>query len=548
VEISYTDVLQCDVLIIGGGATALVAALEARKKVDDVVIVCKGKVGRSGNTIVSAAQFAVSDPGSPDSIEQHFQDTLLGGQGINDEALVQLLASQVGHRVRDLEGYGVPFVRAKGELRRQLAPGHSSPRCISVQAGDYPQAIQGLSITLPLLKQVVSRGVRLIERTPIIKLLVEESQVCGAIGLDVESQRAIVLQAKAVVLACGGGGQIFALTDNTLDVSGDSYTLALEAGATLRDIEFVQFYPACMTSPLKTIIPTRLFAQGAVLRNKAGERFMPRYDPDRAEMATRDVMSRAIFLEMLRTGEQGVHLDCTQMPPDVFEQQYRTLMRALQKRGLDLQKDYLTISPAVHFIMGGVKINSRCQSTVPGLYVAGEAAGGLHGANRISSNALSETIVFGAIAGRQAASCAKETKGSTPPVTGMGLVVHPRKGNLSLREVKEALRRIMWEGASIVRSEESLQEASLKVRGCRLALGKCSVSTFAHVVELLQIQRMSITAEALVASAFLRTESRGAHYREDYPSSDERWLGSLHVAKAADQLEVNFVAKGAVKE
>jgi succinate dehydrogenase/fumarate reductase flavoprotein subunit len=428
VQISCADVVQCDVLIIGGGAAALMAALEARKAVDDVAIVCKGKAGRSGNTIVSAAQFAVSDPDSPDSIEQHFQDTLLGGQGLNDEALVQLLASKVGHRVRDLEEYGVPFVRVEGELRRQLAPGHSSPRCVSVQAGDHPQATQGLSITLPLLKQVVSRGVRLIERTPVLQLLVEEGQVCGAIGLDVEGQRAMVLQAKAVVLACGGGGRIFALTDNTLDVSGDSYALALEAGATLRDMEFVQFYPACMTSPLKTIIPTRLFAQGAVLRNKAGERFMPRYDPDRAEMATRDVMSRAIFLEMQRTGEQGGHLDCTRIPPDVMEQQHPTFVRALQKRGLDLQKDYLTISPTVHFIMGGVKIDSRCQSTVPGLYAAGEAAGGLHGANRISGNALSETIVFGAISGQQAASYAKGTKGPTLPRTDMGLVVHPKKG------------------------------------------------------------------------------------------------------------------------
>jgi fumarate reductase (CoM/CoB) subunit A len=260
-----------------------------------------------------------------------------------------------------------------------------------------------------------------------------------------------------------------------------------------------------MTPPLKTIIPTRLFAQGAVLRNKAGERFMPRYDPDRAEMATRDVMSRAIFLEMQRMGEQGVHLDCTQVPPDVIEQRHLALTRALQKRGLDLQKDYLTIWPAVHFIMGGVKIDSRCQSTAPGLYAAGEAAGGLHGANRISSNALSETIVFGAIAGRQAASCAEETKGSTP-VTDTGLVVHPGKGHISPREVKEALRQIMWKGVSIVRSEESLQEASLKVQECRLALGKCSVSTFAHVVELLQIRRMCITAEAIVACALLRTE------------------------------------------
>jgi fumarate reductase (CoM/CoB) subunit A len=157
---------------------------------------------------------------------------------------------------------------------------------------------------------------------------------------------------------------------------------------------------------------------------------------------------------------------------------------------------------------------------------------------------LSETIVFGAIAGRQAASYAKGKKRSASPVTDMGLVVHPRKGDILLREVKETLRRAMWKSVSIVRSEEALQEASLKVQGCQLALGKCSVSTFAHIVDLLQIQRMCTTAEAMVASALLRTESRGAHYREDYPSSDERWLGSFRVAKAAGQLEVNFVPKG----
>lgn len=521
-----------------------VAALEAKKLADEVVIVSKSKVGRSGNTIVSQCKFGACVPheGSPDSAQRHFQDTLISGSFINDETLVNTLVSYAGQRLLDLERYGVRFRKTNGDFARQTAPGHSHPRTISTFCSDYPHAILGLSITLPLLQKAKARGVWLMEDVPISKLALYDGMVCGAIGLDVKGERVLFLRDKAVILASGGGGQLFALTDNTRDVTGDSYALALEAGATLRDMEFVQFFPLIMTSPVRALIPTLIFSAGAVLRNGAGERFMFRYD-ERGEMATRDVMSRALFQEMQR-GE-SIYLDCSQVLMTTIEEKYSSLKRLLAGHDIDLQRDCLSVAPTTHFFMGGVEIDERCRTSLPGLFVAGEAVGGVHGANRLGSNALSEALVFGALAGQQAADYTKGLKSFPPASMEPGFILpHPRRGDVSLREVRGELRRNMWENASIVRSQDSLQRARSRVLECQRALEHCSIESFAQAAKCEGIRRMCLAAEAIVASAFLRTESRGAHYREDYWSSDERWLGSLHVAKAADQLEVNFVAKG----
>jgi len=562
-RIPRTDV-RCEVLIIGGGLAALVAGLEAKKLVGEVVIVSKSKVGRSGNTIVSQCKFGAcvgfDTPGfdtlrysaqaatqpkpresSSDSARQHFQDTLIGGSFINDETLVNTLVSHAGQRLLDLERYGVRFLRINGGFARQTAPGHSRPRTISAFCSEYPHAVLGLSIALPLLQQAKARGVRLIEDAPIAKLALYDGVVCGALGLDIKGERLLFLQAKAVILASGGGGQLFALTDNTRDVTGDSYALALEAGATLRDMEFVQFFPLIVTSPVRALIPTLVFSDGAVLKNEAGERFMFRYD-ERGEMATRDVMSRALFQEMQR-GE-SISLDCSQVPMTAIEEKYSSLQRLLAGHDVDLRSDSLSVSPTTHFFMGGVEIDERCQSSLPGLYAAGEATWGVHGANRLSSNGLSEALVFGALAGQQAADYASGLE-SFPPA-GMEpdyILPYLRKGSVSLHEIRSELRRSLWEGASIVRSEDSLHRAMSGVRECQRVLENCSIESFAQAVKWEELRRMCLAAEAIVASALLRTESRGAHYREDFPSLDENWLGSVKIARSADGLELNFLAK-----
>lgn len=545
--------VRCEVLIIGGGLAALVAALEAKKLVDEVVIVSKSKVGRSGNTIVSQCKFGAyigfdtplsTQPnpheGSSDSAQRHFQDTLAGGSFINEEKLVSILASRAGQRLLELDNYGVRFQKTNDDFLRESGPGHSCPRTIST-CSDYPYAVLGLSITLPLLREARSRGVRLIEDVPIARLVLHNGVVCGATGLDVQRERALFLHAKAVILAFGGGGQLFALTDNTRDVTGDSYALVLEAGAALRDMEFVQFYPLIMTSPVRALIPTLIFSDGAVLRNGAGERFLFGYD-ERGEMATRDVMSRALFQEMQR-GE-SIYLDCSQVPMTAIEEKYSSLQCLLKGHDMDLQRDVLTVSPTTHFFMGGVEIDERCQSSLPGLYAAGEAAGGVHGANRLGSNALSEALVFGALAGQQAAHYAKGLKSF--PIARVEpdyVLPYPRKGDVSLRKVRGELRRSMWDGASIVRSEDSLQEARARVGECQRALEHCAIESFAQAVKWEELRRMCLAAEPIVASALLRTESRGAHYRQDFPSSDENWLGSIKITKSADELELDFAPK-----
>lgn len=546
-KIPRTDV-RCDVLIIGGGLAALVAALEAKKRVDDVVMVSKSKIGRSGSTIVSQCKFGACLPyeGSPDSTQRHFRDTLVGGSFVNDEALVNTLVSQAGQRLLDLESYGIRFRKTDGSFARQTAPGHSHPRTVSTLSSEYPHTVLGLSITLPLLQEAKAKGVQLIEGAPVAKLALYDGMVCGAIGLDVKGQKVLSLRAKAVVLACGGGGQLFALTDNTRDVTGDSYALALEAGATLRDMEFVQFYPLIMTSPVRALIPTVVFSDGAVLRNGAGERFMFRYD-ERGEMATRDVMSRALFQEMQR-GE-SISLDCSQVPMATIEEEYSSLCRLLAGHDVDLRRDSLPVSPTTHFFMGGVEIDQRCRTSLPSLYAAGEAAGGVHGANRLGSNALSEALVFGALAGQQAANYVQGLKRSLSAKIEPGYVLpYPRKGDVSLREVRSELRRSMWEDASIVRSGDSLQRARSRVRECQRALEHCSIESFAQAAEYEELRRMSLAAEAIVASALLRTESRGAHYREDFPSSDEDWLGSIRITREGEGLELDFSPKGSYNE
>lgn len=537
---------QCDVLIIGSGFAALMAALEAKKWVEDVIIVSKGKIGRSGNTVVSRCRFGAHIPHqcSSDSVQHHFQDTLIGGKFINDESLVATLASQAGQRVLDLEGYGVRFCKVKGDFARQIAPGHSYPRSISTFHEDRPYAIAGLSITLPLLRAVKSSGVRLIEDISIAKIAVSEGMVCGAIGLDVKGEGALFLRAKAVILAAGGGGRIFARTDNTRPVTGDSYALALEARAVVRDMEFVQFYPLMMTSPVRALISTLVFGDGAVLRNEAGERFMFQYD-ENGEMVTRDLMSRAIFCEMRRSKRKGIYLDCSAIPLPIMKQRYSTLHRLLESRNIDMQKVSLLVSPTTHFFMGGVEIDESCQSSLPGLYATGEAVGGVHGANRLSGNALSEAVVFGAIAGEHAANHARRSAAVPRVRPSLDFISsYPKSGDITLREIRHALRRSMWEDASIIRSEDSLRRARSKVEQCRRSLKNCSVHSFAQAVEREEIRRMCIVAEAIVASALHRKESRGAHYREDFPSSDEDWLGRIEVMKVADQLRLSFVPKG----
>ncbi len=539
--------IECDVLVIGGAASGLTAAIEAGLRGASVLVACKGKAGRSGNTIIAGSQFAavVPYPGSEDSPEQHFQDTLAGGRGVNDEDLLREVVNRAGPQLLRLEEWGLKLLRSEGELVRRTPPGHRFPRGIQTDNAAFPVPTAGLSITLPLRKKAEEVGVRFLEDAPILRLVVAEGEVQGALAVDLAREELTLIKARSVVVAAGGAGQLFASTNNTRGITGGSYGLLLEAGAALRDMEFIQFYPCQMNNPFKTVIASPLFSDGAVLRNRHGERFMPLYDPANQDLATRDVMCQAIFYELQKgNGIHGeIYMDCTAVPESAFQKKYFSLVRDLRKQGVDPARDWIKVTATTHFFMGGVQADARCYTGIPGLFAAGEALGGIHGANRLSGNALTDTIVTGATAGEAAAEHAlARSRMPEPSVASLELQLADRDGE-SLETVRTELRKAMWNGASIVRSESSLQSTLGTVRACLAAVKESFASTPIGVARREETRLMALTAEAVVLSALARRESRGAHFREDFPVAEERWLGNHLVRLTPEGLRVEFVPK-----
>jgi|TARA_B100001964_G_scaffold45304_1_gene50434 succinate dehydrogenase/fumarate reductase flavoprotein subunit len=535
------------VLVVGGGCAGLIAALEAIKHVDRVVIVSKRRIGHSGNTVVSGSGFVapeltsknVTDPGT------HYQDTMRVGDFINDPQLVQTLVAETGNCIRRLEEYGAQFLKADNGLLRTMSPGHTRARTVRAWSPHVPFKTAGLSVTIPLLQAALDRGVKLLENMPVIRLVVKDQAVRGAIGLDVKNNHGIEFHAGAIVLATGGGGQIFSKSNNTVDMTGDGYALALEAGATLRDMEFVQYFPSQAFSPLKLAIHNSLFSEGAKLRNSQGEVFMSQYDPDKAHLTTRDNMARAIWSEVNAGNgiEGGVYMDLSDVPQIVWETSYSIMRKFLDNSGFDVSKQWLVVTPVVHSFMGGVKTDSLCQTGIHGLFVAGEGAGGLHGANRLPGNALNETVVFGAIAGQQASGYAHRGRKHLLPETTFPMPSAPhRKESIPINEIRKSVQLSMWEGASVVRSRDSLHKAAAKIQECQSALLTTPWHSAYDLAKLKEVEAMSKTAQALVASALKREETRGSHFRSDYPSVDDtHWFGNIEVMKGNDDLEVDFI-------
>lgn len=537
--------VECDVLVIGGAGAGLAAAIEARSRGASVLVVTKDRAGRSGNTVVAGSQFAavVPYPGSEDSPDRHFDDTLRGGKYVNDEDLVRILVERGGSQVLRLEEWGVKLQQSNGDLLRRLSPGHSWPRVIPTHNPSFPYSVGGLSITVPMRETAERMGVRFLDDAPVVRLAVHDGEVWGALALDTNTHGMVLVAARAVVVAAGGAGQLFSRTNNTRGITGGSYGLLLQAGATLRDMEFVQVYPSQMSDPFKLSVNSSLFADGASLRNRHGERFMLLYDPANGDMATRDTMSQAIFYEVQKGNgvDGGVYMDCSAVPESVLQAKYGVLTRDLRRQGVDPALDWLKVAPTVHFLMGGAVVDSNCFTGVPGLFAAGEAVGGVHGANRLSANALTEIIVFGAIAGEAAARYAGERRSF--PRLSTSLPGTPGAGGESLNAVRETLRAAMWNGSSIVRSEASLLSTLAAVRECAEAVEDHGDASIVGLARREETRLMCLAAESIVRSALARRESRGAHYREDFPTLDDAWLGSNRVLLDDGEIKVEFVPK-----
>ncbi len=542
--------LLTDVLVIGGGAAGVISALKAHELGADVTIICKQKVGKSGNTIVSGSAFSVvvKEESNPDNEEVFYDDLIKSGKGINHPELAKVLATNSSQTIGWLENHGMKFFKKDNEYVKRQPPGHSYPRSVPTEWEGYSYMARGLSFMKPLHLSVLEKKIKILEHSMVYNLVKQNNKVVGAIAIDAKKNELIEIACKAVILANGGAGNMFSQNNNTVGITGDSYALAYEIGAILKDMEFVQFYPTMMIEPIKMPASNPLFGDGAVLRNKRKELFVHNYVEGGDRVATRDKMAQAIFQEV-RDGngvKGGVYFDCSQIPKEVLETKYVHFCRQLRKNKIDPYKDMVIVSPTTHYFLGGIKINSKCESNISGLYAAGEAATGIHGANRLSGCSIADTVVFGIIAGEEAARYSKECKLENIEATcGIGIqniqkLFQYKNNSHRISEKRELLRDIMWDCASVIREEKKLNEGLFKLLELEKNLDHILIENSKDLVSYRELTNMITVGKLVIQGALKRKESRGSHWRIDFLNEDENYIGNHEYYQEGERLNINF--------
>ena len=535
-----------DVLVIGAGGAGLRAAIEASAMGARVGVVCKSLLGKAHTVMAEggvAAALAHVDP--KDSWKVHFRDTMLGGKLLNHWRMAQLHAQEAPERVRELERWGAVFDRTSdGRILQRNFGGHSSPRLAHV--GDRT----GLEMIRTLQDFGVHQGLEVYMECTVSKLLLNGGRVVGAFAYWRETGRFVVFRAKSVVLATGGIGKAYKVTSNSWEYTGDGHALAYEAGAELIDMEFVQFHPTGMVWPPGVhgiLVTEAVRGEGGVLRNSTGERFMERYDPKRMELSTRDMVARAIYTEVKEgrgSPHGGAFLDISHKQADYVKKKLPSMYHQfLELADVDITKEPMEVGPTVHYIMGGVRVDPDTgASTVPGLYAAGETSGGMHGANRLGGNSLSDLLVFGRRAGMGAAEDAKKIPGHQDLDSAQieaaereMLAPFERTGGPSPYEVHAKLQETMQSLVGIFRVEADLRKAIEEIAALTRELARITVTGARefnpgwHLAR--DLRSMLLCSEAVARSALLRKESRGGHARLDYPNPDPELGRKNTVAK-----------------
>ena len=524
-----------DVLVIGAGGAGLRAAIEASAAGARTGVVCKSLLGKAHTVMAEggvAAALAHVDP--KDSWKVHFRDTMLGGKQLNHWRMAQLHAQEAPDRVRELEHWGAVFDRTQdGRILQRNFGGHSAPRLAHV--GDRT----GLEMIRTLQDHGVHQGFEVFMEVTVSRLLVEGGRVVGAFAYRRENGRFIVFRAKSVVLACGGVGKAFRITSNSWEYTGDGHALAYEAGAELIDMEFVQFHPTGMVWPpgvMGILVTEAVRGEGGILRNSKGERFMEKYDPKRMELSTRDMVARAIYTEVKEgrgSPHGGAFLDISHKPADWVKKKLPSMYHQfMELADVDITKGPMEVGPTTHYIMGGVRVEPDTgASTVPGLYAAGETSGGMHGANRLGGNSLSDLLVFGRRAGLGAAEHAKSRSAQATidpaqieSAERAMLVPFERTDGPSPYDIHAKLQDSMQSLVGIFRVEEDLaaairEIARLKQEAERVrVLGSREFNPGWHLA--IDLKAMLTVSEAIARSAQLRKESRGGHSRLDFPKTE----------------------------
>ena len=540
--------ISTDVLIIGSGGAGSRAAIEVDDAGLKAIIVSKGLSFRSGCTGMAEggynAVFKTVD--KDDSIDAHIFDTLKGGSYLNDKELVEILVNESPKRLIDLENYGALFDRQEsGQIDQRPFGGQTYRR--TCYQGDRT----GAELLNALKEEIIKRDIECIEEVMITSLVTDEDQVIGATGLDLKDSSLIYFKAKSVILASGGAGQLYPVTSNTFQKNGDGYAMAYRAGANLVDMEQIQFHPTGMVAPESkkgVLVTEAVRAEGGKLINSEGERFMSKYAPEKMELATRDVVARSIYQEIIEgrgTENGGVYLDISHLDDDYIDEKLETMVLQFENVGVDIKHGPIEVAPTAHHFMGGLKINADASSSLKNLFGAGEVCGGVHGANRLGGNALADTQVFGKIAGVSAAEACKTTdlKTNEEQVNEEasrieGLI---KKGTIKPQEFKNRIKTLMWEKVAIVREEKTLNEALKELQEMQKELDNLDVSDKIQynddLLTALEVINMVEICILTVKSAILRRESRGAHFRSDFPETKDKWKKSIIINKNKIEFE-----------
>lgn len=523
-----------DVLIIGGGVAGLRAAIAASESAE-VLLLTKDTVDQSNTWYAQGGIAAVLQP--TDSIESHVNDTKIGGAGLCDDEAVRITIEEGPKRVLELLSWGINFDKKAGnpyDLAFTREGGHSFARILHA----YGDAT-GRELAQTLINTVRARdNIRVSERSFVIDLITEEDRCLGALAYINGAFN--LIWAKRTILASGGAGQLYRESTNPPIATADGHAMAYRAGAVMQDMEMVQFHPTTLyvAGSSRALITEAVRGEGAYLVDRTGHRFMFDYHKD-GELAPRDVVSRAIVEQIRKTNFTHVFLDARHMARTEFRERFPQLAKLVDQFEIDPSKDLIPIHPAAHYMIGGVDVDDMGRSSLTGLYAVGEAScSGLHGANRLGSNSLLEGLAFGARAGEDAARASRDHAPAFP----LNLEAHvapSTKTELDIADVKSSLRSVMWRNVGIERSGERLTETReiISFWGRYVmdktfdpaALGQAAVAGW-------ELQNMLVVCHLIATAALTRTESRGAHFRTDFPQRDDaHWRRHLLWTQASEQ-------------
>jgi succinate dehydrogenase / fumarate reductase, flavoprotein subunit len=552
--------ISCDILIIGGGSAGLRSAIEAHDSGADVLIISKSRKGNPHTVLARGginAALGTMDP--EDNWMIHAADTLREGEFLADCERVELLCKRAPEAVNELVNWGARFHREEdGRLTQRFFGAHTYRRTV------FYEDWTGQEIVRVLLNQVNERKIKIMDDIYITKLLKSSiandekdtvgEGITGALGIDIKKKEVVTFHCKSLILAAGGYTRVYEVSSSRIfENHGEGMTLAYEAGADLVDMEMVQFHPTGMVWPEKalgTLATEAIRGEGGILLNSKGERFMKKYCPEKMELGPRDVVARAAYNEILEgrgTEHGGVWLDATHLSKEKIMDRLTTMYKQFKDLdGIDISKDKMEVGPTAHYSMGGVVVDINCRTKIKGLFAVGEVISQIHGANRLGGNSLLDTVVFGKIAGSEAAKLAKkaiaeeggkQNENNQKELSengGIFIVKEP----LSFRK---EIQKVMKEYAGIIRDGTRLQKGLKRILEIKekfyskdniLKEFKIDSGNIENVVLTFEVKSSLIVCEATIRSSLMRQESRGAHYRSDYPEIDnEKWKVNIYCKK-----------------